>query len=314
MTKKTETKNNELAKRLVSILERLNNGERLQVEALAEEFQTSLRTIQRDLNHRFDFLTFETSMIWDEAKGKNVRVYALDPLYLGKFSYNEIKRFATLAGLNGLFPTLDANFLRELLVDRLPTLDIHGAALEDIQHRKNEFTRLQTAIGSRRLVRFSYQKDGTGSKQVEVAPYRLINHSGVWYLAASDAGRIKAYSFSKIRALNLTETPFQPDPELQKVLDSEDSIWLNQKKTDVVLSVAPPAAPYFQRRKLIAKQVIEKTLEDGSLLVTGNFAHPNQILPIVRYWLPHVRIVSPKAWQKELEDGLKDYLKQERKA
>ncbi len=36
-----------------------------------------------------------------------------------------------------------------------------------------------------------------------------------------------------------------------------------------------------------------KELEDGGLIVSSRVAHDNQILPIVRYWMPHVRVVSP---------------------
>jgi hypothetical protein len=31
-------------------------------------------------------------------------------------------------------------------------------------------------------------------------------------------------------------------------------------------------------------------------------------LPIVRYWIPHVKIISPESWQDELETGLRTYL------
>jgi hypothetical protein len=72
--------------------------------------------------------------------------------------------------------------------------------------------------------------------------------------------------------------------------------------------VAQPAAGYFQRRKLISGQKIEKTLEDGGLIVSGTIAHPNQILPIVRYWIPSVRIISPEGLQAELEGQLRAYL------
>jgi hypothetical protein len=37
-------------------------------------------------------------------------------------------------------------------------------------------------------------------------------------------------------------------------------------------------------------------------------AHAGQVLPIVRYWMPHLRILSPEAWQAELEQGLAQYL------
>ena len=38
--------------------------------------------------------------------------------------------------------------------------------------------------------------------------------------------------------------------------------------------------------------------------------HINQLLPLVRYWLPHVRIITPVAWQEELLAGLRQALAQ----
>ena len=59
---------------------------------------------------------------------------------------------------------------------------------------------------------------------------------------------------------------------------------------------------------MIGGQVIEKQLEDGGLIISGQVAHPNQILPIVRYWIPHVRIISPEGLQGEMEKGLLRYV------
>ena len=56
--------------------------------------------------------------------------------------------------------------------------------------------------------------------------------------------------------------------------------------------------PLLLRRKLIGSQTIESELEDGGLIVSGKVAHPNQILPIVRYWLPNVRIISPEGLRR----------------
>lgn len=63
------------------------------------------------------------------------------------------------------------------------------------------------------------------------------------------------------------------------------------------------------RRKLIANQVIEKVLADGGLVISAKVGHQNQILPIIRYWIPHIRIVSPESWQEELLRGLEEYLR-----
>ncbi len=287
-----------LAWRLASILQKLNQGERLDPDVLAREYNVHKRTIQRDLLERFAFLPLE----------KTGGLHHLDPAYLGRITLRDIERFAGLAGLAGLFPGLDTQFIRELFDSRLQdTLEIHGGSYEDLQHRIEDFRSLQRAISQHQLVRFTYRK-AEGDKRVSVAPYRLINNDGIWYLAATDAGKPKAYAFSKISALSCLDDRFQPDPATRQMLDQEDSIWLNPKKTEVILTVAPAVAFYFRRRRLIAQQVIEKELEDGGLILSGRFAHPDQILPIVRQWIPHVRIVSPESWQASLEQGLRAYL------
>ena len=284
--------------RLTAILQKLNEGERLKLDDLANEFNVHKRTIQRDLLERFAFLPLERS------SGS----FFLNPAYLGRLNFHDIERFAGLAGLIGLFPSLDAQFFRELFDSRMQeTLSIHGQNFEELKNRAPDFRALQLAIKTFRKVRFTYKKD-EGSKWVEVDPYRLINHEGVWYLAAVDIGKPKAYAFSKISAIDVLEKEFIQDVSIKTMLDEEDSIWLNEKKTEVILAVAPAAAVYFRRRKLIARQVIERELEDGGLIVSGRFAHPNQILPIVRYWIPHVRIVSPESWQSGLEQDLLAYL------
>ena len=68
-------------------------------------------------------------------------------------------------------------------------------------------------------------------------------------------------------------------------------------------------AGYFKRRKLIANQIIEKELEDGGLIISAKVGHTNQVVPIVRYWIPHVRIISPEGLQAEMEAELSAYLR-----
>lgn len=288
-----------LAWRLADILTRLiNDGTPLDPDELAADYNVHRRTILRDIEERFAFLPIE------KKSGR----YTLESRYFGCLNFKDIERFAALAGLQGLFPALDRKFLGELFDSRLAdTLDVHGPNHEDLRTRMDDFRAIQRAITEHRRLRFHYTKP-EGTKPVEAAPYRLINNGGVWYLAAVHDGKPKSYAFSKLKAPQVQETLYTPDAAIARMLDEEDSIWLNVKKTEVILTVAAPAAAYFQRRKLISKQQIVKELEDGSLIVSGEFAHPNQVLPIVRYWLPSVRIVSPVEWQQELESGLKEYI------
>ncbi len=67
-------------------------------------------------------------------------------------------------------------------------------------------------------------------------------------------------------------------------------------------------AQYFKRRDLLPNQHIDKTLEDGSLIVSSRIAHDHQILPLIRYWLPNVQVISPNELRFTLFQGLRDYL------
>lgn len=179
-------------------------------------------------------------------------------------------------------------------------------ALDTAQTRT--FRQLEQHILRGERIGFRYRKDDGEKRYADVAPYKLINHSGIWYLAALDGERLKAFTFTKLSAPLANGQTFTRAPRIEQLLEDEDSIWLNEKKTEVVLKVAKEAAGYFRRRKLIGAQVLEKELEDGGIIVSGKVAHQNQILPIVRHWIPNVRIISPEGWQGELEMQLQQYL------
>lgn len=288
-----------LSCRLSQILLRLNQGECLRPTQLAQEFGVSLRTIQRDLGHRLATLPLQRS---DSG-------YRLDPRQLGQLNWRDLERFADRSGIGHLYPRLEPRFLNELLDGRLDAaLHVHGAQGEDLQPHQRDFAQLGQAIQRQQRISFHYAKDD-GSKLVDgAAPYQLIHHNGIWYLAAVDGDRLKAYSLTKISRLLVSPETFERQPPIEQQLREEDGIWLNRQKTDVLLHIATPAAGYFRRRKLIAGQRIDRELPDGGLIVACRVAHPNQVLPLVRYWLPNARILSPGHLQAELEQSLRQYL------
>lgn len=288
-----------LVYRLAQILIKLNQGEKLDPLSLADEFGVNMRTVQRDLNVRFAYLPLQ------KTDGR----YHLDPAYLGKLSTRDIERFASLAGVRGLFPTLSDDFLGEIFDSRIQSaLLVKGHNYEDLAGKEDVFRLLERAIVARCHIYFDYAKDGGVKSYTAVAPFKLMNHKGIWYLVARDGDKLKTFSFAKIEHVKRLDTRFDHEPKIDTILKEEDGIWLGEEKKEIVLKIASEIAGYFKRRKLIANQVIEKELEDGGLIVSAKVGHENQVIPIVRYWLPHIRIISPEGLQAEMEKDLRKYL------
>lgn len=289
-----------LVYRLAQMLVKLNQGEKLNPRALADEFGVNLRTIQRDLNVRFAYLPLQ----------KTDGYYHLDPTFLGKLSTKDVDRFAGLAGVRGLFPSLSDDFLRDIFDTRIQAaVMVKGHNYENLAGKEATFRSLEQAIVGRQHIAFDYQKDAALKSYSGVAPFKLINHKGIWYLAALDGDNFKSFSFAKIESLRVLESRFPSDPEVERKLADEDGIWLNDDKKEIVLKIEGEVSSYFKRRKLIANQVIEKELEDGGLIISAKVGHPNQVVPVVRYWIPHIRIISPESLQAEMEAVISAYLR-----
>ncbi|MDA7089074.1 WYL domain-containing protein [Pseudomonas sp. SA3-5] len=288
-----------LVYRLAQMLYKLNQGESLDPFALADEFGVNIRTIQRDLNERFAYLPL------NKVEGR----YQLDQTFLGKLNLRDIERFSGLAGIRGLFPSLSDDFLRDIFDIRMQSaLLVKGHNYENISGKEGLFRALEKAIVAHCCIAFDYLRGDERKPYTAIEPYKLLNNKGIWYLAASDGGKLKTFSFSQIRHLHVDNHQFQPDPQIDQRLTEEDGIWFTEEKKEIVLNISREVAGYFKRRKLIANQVLEKELEDGGLIVSAKVGHQNQILPIVRYWIPHIRIISPEGLQAELESELASYL------
>ena len=292
MTKTTE--HDKTAVRLTEILKMFNEGEKLDPKELALKFNVTVRTIQRDLLERFAYLPLR----------KDGNLFYLESFYLGKLNLKDVERFACLSGIKALFPKLKDDFLRELFDSRISQAYlVKGHHYEDLSKKSHEFKQLEQAILQHRIIQFEYK-----DKIYRAESYKLVNHKAIWYLAAKVENVLKAFCFTQMKGIVIECDTFKPDAVTHQIIEQEDSIWFAENKREVVLKIDSSVAQYFKRRDLLPNQQIDKTLEDGSLIVSSRIAHNHQILPLIRYWLPHVQVISPNELRHTLFQGLRDYL------
>ena len=283
-----------VATRLALILTKLNESQKLDVTELAEEFNVTKRTIQRDLNDRLSFLPLK----------KENNLYSLEEFYLGKLKSEDIKNFAAICGVKELFPNLDNSFLMHILDNSLnQAYLIKGYNYEDLSYQTTQFQEVEQAILEQKLISFEYNQ-----KQREVKPYKLVNNKGIWYLVGVECDILKTFSFKKIKNLQQREGTFLKEKEIEAIIKDEQTLWFSQKKIEIVLKVDSSVAYYFQRRALLPYQKIVKELENGDLLVECKVSFEEEILKIVRYWIPNVTIISPTLLQEKLKNTLSEYL------
>ena len=67
------------------------------------------------------------------------------------------------------------------------------------------------------------------------------------------------------------------------------------------------ATKYFRRRPL-PTQLIETLAQDGTMEFTIKITDDMEILPIIKYWLPHLRVIKPTRIQKTIDEELQSYL------
>lgn len=292
-----DSKAEKLAQRLSRILARLHQGESIDKHKLADEFGVNLRTIERDLNERLKGIA---------ERGPNGH-WQLTYAARSTIPAQHLHRYARMTGTDQLFPDNSLHYLLTQLETPEPhrSTQVQPTPQENLRAQEHSFGLLQTAIEQHYPCAFTYK-----SKPRNAHPYRLLHKNGVWYLSAEEGDQLKNFSVALIEALRVDEsTRFIPKKVHADYINSKDDVWFTAETTEVLLRIAPEIAHYFARRQLLPRQQ-HREESDGSLLVSTHINHINQLLPVVRYWLPNVRIVKPLEWHEELVQGFHDALAQ----
>ena len=281
-----------ITQRLAKIIHLLNSGECLSLDYLVDEFKVSLRTAQRDMHDRLTFLPIK----------KENGCYSLEDYCLGELSFKDIKFFSTLSGIKGLYPSLSDEFIVDLLNEKVnKTYLVKGFKYEDMSLKSKLFESLNIAIVKNQIIKLTYKK-----KNRELKPYKIINTDGIWYLSADENNKLKTYTLAKISNLEVSKKKFTPNKEFVELIEKNQDTWFSKNEINVVLEIDEKVKEYFIRRELLPHQCILKNTKN--LIISTKVSYEEEILKVVRQWIPHIKIIEPIALNNKLMKGLKDYI------
>lgn len=287
------TEHDKYSTRITLILQKLVARERFTIEDLCEEFNVNKRTIQRDINVRLSWLPIK----------KENGYYFAESFAFGDLSFKDIQAFATLSGIKSLYPALTNDFIVDLLnIKTNQAYLVKSFDHESIANQQKSFEAISAWILKHQQISCIYK-----NKQRVLNPYKLVNINGIWYLGADEDSTFKTFTFSKMTNLKFLDTQFSENPEFIELLRKNEVTWFSNSTFDATLQINAKVAEYFFRRALLPNQ---KILEhnDEYLILSTKVSYEDELFSIVKYWLPHIKILQPIELQIKFNSILQDYL------
>lgn len=284
--------------RLSYIYDRLSRSpDGVMIKDLADELKVSTKTIQRDLHEALSgsgvycegrrWKLSRNSAEDGLASEERIVLGVLDSLakHAGPAFYNKAHQLleqVTCQLEHPLFANLDSETLSE-------------------EHLKT-FSLLENAIKNRVQITASYLSVSKKRRSVKLKPLRLAFFDGYWYLLAYDAedkDTFKKFHLKSLTSITLLEETFDYPKEIAEIIDKAFSVWFTLKEHfEVRLWIDKTIAPYFERKPYYG-QSIEGRDADGSIEIVLKATHEMEIIPVVFWYLPHIRILEPQ-WMNDI--------------
>lgn len=293
-------------KRHAEILERLDNGEELSIGELAREWGVDPKTIQRD----FDKL--KQLYLNKVERGEDKKRYR-KPLSRRTKNDGDV----VLEMLESMVKDIGVDFykkahpLLERLQQQIKSPFYTRLDIEDIGGKFDIVMLIEKAIEQAREINFSYTPYGeiTPKNYTNVRPFKVIVYEGFWYLLAQHDNITKKFYLKSIQNCEITDAIFKHNPKILERLENAINVWfdLSVEPYEVILWVHPDVVTYFERKPIVKNQKLYKK-SDGSAEMVLKITEEEEIYPILRFWLPSLRVIEPISIQENFEKQLKKYL------
>jgi predicted DNA-binding transcriptional regulator YafY len=289
--------------RLLAIVLELQGTRRCRAEDLAATFETSKRTIYRDIE-----ALCEAGVPIVAVPGQGYSL--MEGYFLPPLTFSADEAAMLLLGSDVMVQSFDAQYrlaavgaARKIEAVLPHPLAANVATLREsihfVQSRHEAgdemLPLLRRAIADRTRVQFTYhtrhRSDPAGrSITREVDPYLLAHVGGAWYMRGHDHLResVRTFRLSRMEGLSVLETTFERPVQLPIRAPG-----LDERPLEVQILFDHEAARWVREAPSFFT-VAEEDVEDG-LLVTLRVRGERDVLPWLLGWGRHGRVIAPQS-------------------
>ncbi|OCL95824.1 WYL domain-containing protein [Aliarcobacter thereius] len=297
----------------LQLLKELLEGKKISLKVFSSKYDLSIRTAQRYIEDIIEI--FEENLIKDSEYYSFISNSILETNILN-FNKKELENFVDLYSL------LDFDFSRNLDEKDKTILQkmekkysqvymIKQNPFEQFTQKKDLLFDIKDAIKNRRYTKIEYTSDKKYIYE-QAKILKIVFAEGNFYLAILTNEDINnGFKFLRLSFLDkiiLYPNSFKKDYEAEDFLKNFQTLFSNYKKEpfEVVLKVDNKIKRFFINKKFLSSQKIVENKED--LILSFKVTNSMEILPLVKKWLPNIKIISPKNLKDQLENELREYL------
>lgn len=301
-------------RRLLFIDQKLREAERLEklpnCNSLAEEWETSPKTIQRDI----EFLKWEMDAPIEYDRTRHGYYYSEPNYVLPALRIGEGEVFAICLAEKVLAQYENTPIHQRLArvfgkIERyLPEqMSIHPSVLDN---RVSFFAEAAPhidpgiweeafrALKLSRTLEFTYKIPGRSSPyDNRVDPYHVVGYRGDWYVIGHCHYKkaLRVFSISRIQAAKVSHDAFRlpADFDFQKQWRNHFGIMAGDREVSVRVRFRSDQAPYVQERDWHPEQQFEEQ-DDGSVVMSFRTTHLFEVTKWVLGWGSAATVLEPE--------------------
>jgi len=289
--------------RTIDILKSLNDGKKLCVSRLAQEYEVSDRTIRRDFE-----LIKELFGDFISKEGECYQAYQ-KVLLEEVLSATDLMTLANIVNLFGV--TQKASLISDktqALIDK--SMSVYDFKSRPFENMKNldVVKKLEHAIKFNKEIQIHYRSE-RAITQTNFQPYKILFLNENFYLVGENVskGGFEFRRISMIETLEYKNRTFIPHSDIHQFISKIQTPWavFGKKETIVKLRASKAIRRYFIFKKYLPSQKITKTYENGDILIEFHISNIRELEELIIKWLPRIEIISPQHFKKRIQKTLK---------
>ena len=293
--------------RTIEILKNLNEGKKLCVTRLAQEYEVSDRTIRRDFE-----LIRELFGDFMSKEGECYQAYK-KVLLEEVLSATDLMTLANIVNIFGITSkeSVISDKTQALIEKSMFVYDFKSRPFENMKN-KEVIKQLEHAIKFNKEIKIVYKTERFEGRR-NFHPYKILFLNENFYIVGENVSKNK-FEFLRISLVQEvipTKKTFFVQKDITEFIKRIQTPWAVFGREEVVVRLRVDASirRYFILKKYLPSQEVVADFDNGDIEVQYRVSNYKELEELIIKWLPKIKVMSPRPLKKMVKKSLEKKLR-----